>query len=41
VLSRNGMPEKVLAESLDTEGVHNAFGQCKQLYHMATTRFRI
>jgi hypothetical protein len=25
------MPEKDLAESLDTEDVHNAFGQCKQL----------
>jgi hypothetical protein len=25
------MHEKGLAESLDTEDVHNAFGQCKQL----------
>jgi hypothetical protein len=25
------MPEKDLAESLDTEDVHNAFGQCEQL----------
>jgi hypothetical protein len=31
VLSRKDMHEKGLAESLDTEDVHNAFGQCKQL----------